>query len=158
WLYRRDLFAINFPVSGRRFFGRGKPLAEIREAIASGSPAGIFGLRKVGKTSLLQETERRARESGDIVVYLDLLRLPADIKDTRWIYWKLANELFAQVTGSAIKGLAWRFGGKFKDFLDVPDNYPIGTAFDADLTKLLAAIKAAPLHPRPKIVVLLDEV
>jgi predicted AAA+ superfamily ATPase len=158
WLYRRDLFAVNFPVSGRRFFGRGKPLAEIREAIASGSPAGVFGLRKVGKTSLLQETERRARENGDIVVYLDLLRLPADIKDMRWIYWKIGNELFNQITSSPIKGLTWRLGGKFRDFLDVPKDYEVGTRFDADITKILTALKTAPLHPRPKIVLLFDEV
>src|SRR5207302_554576 len=33
WLYRRDLFAVNAPVVGSRFFGREKPLVELREAI-----------------------------------------------------------------------------------------------------------------------------
>ena len=84
WLYRRDLFALNFPVIGRRFFGRERPMAELRDAIASGTPVGIFGLRKVGKTSILKETARRAGETGDIIVYVDLLRIPADVTDTRW--------------------------------------------------------------------------
>src|SRR5208282_5552499 len=93
WLYRRDLFALGSPVVGRRFFGRDQPLAELRDAILTSTPAGVFGLRKVGKTSLLKETERRAGETGDIIVYMDLLRVPADISDTRWLYWKLAGAL-----------------------------------------------------------------
>ncbi len=79
WLHRRDLFAQNFPVSGRRFFGRHRSMSELKDAISAGAAAGIFGLRKVGKTSLLKEIERRASESGDIVVYIDLLRVPADV-------------------------------------------------------------------------------
>src|SRR3546814_1834797 len=78
WLFQRDLFALNTPVVGRRFFGRERPMAQIRDAISSATPMGIFGLRKVGKTSLLKETARRATENGDIVVYVDLLRVPAD--------------------------------------------------------------------------------
>ena len=73
WLYRRDLFAVNSPVVGNRFFGRDRALSELRAAIQTGASAGVFGLRKVGKTSLLKETARRFTEVGDIVVYLDLL-------------------------------------------------------------------------------------
>jgi hypothetical protein len=66
---RRDLVR---EVGGRRFFGRERPLAELRTAIAGSAPVGVFGLRKVGKTSLLMETQRRASEWGDVVAYTGL--------------------------------------------------------------------------------------
>lgn len=159
WLYRRDLFAQNFPVSGRRFFGRERSLAEIRDAIANGTAAGIFGLRKVGKTSLLKEIERRANEGGDIAIYIDLLRIPADITDTRWLYWKLGSELVKRTTiRQEFRGIRWRLGNEYNDYLDIPDSYPVATAFDSDLSRTLDAIRRSPLNPRPKVIVMLDEI
>ncbi len=159
WLYRRDLFAQNFPVSGRRFFGRERSLAEIRDAIANGTAAGIFGLRKVGKTSLLKEIERRANEGGDIAIYIDLLRIPADITDTKWLYWKLGRELAKKTAArQGFKAVRWRLGDEFDDYLDVPDGYPVATAFDSDLSRALDLIRKSPLNPRPKIIIMLDEI
>jgi cold shock CspA family protein len=158
WLYRRDLFALNFPVVGKRFFGRDKPLAEVRDAIANSSPIGIFGLRKVGKTSLLKEVERRAAEAGDIVAFMDLLRLPADVSDPRWLYWKLGTVLREKTQRSRLPPFEWRLGGRFKDYFDIPKDFPVATAFDADLTHILKSIKASSIHPRPKVVLLLDEI
>jgi cold shock CspA family protein len=158
WLYRRDLFSLNFPVVGKRFFGRDKPLAELRDAISQGTPTGIFGLRKVGKTSLLKETERRANETGDIVIYMDMLRVPSDISDTRWLYWNLASKLHERFSRTAMRSIRWRLGGVFEDFLDVPNNFPVATAFDADMTQILNAMKTVKTNPRPKVVLLIDEV
>ena len=158
WLYRRDLFAQNFPVSGRLFFGRHRPLTELKDAIANGISAGIFGLRKVGKTSLLKEIERRSMESGDIVVYMDLLRVPGDITDTRWIYWKLASELNIRIQRSGIKIKQWRLGGNFSDYMDIPSEFPVATAFDADLTQVLYALRNSALMPRPRVILMLDEI
>ncbi|WP_369051199.1 cold shock domain-containing protein [Burkholderia gladioli] len=158
WLYRRDLFALNSPVSGRRFFGREKPLAELRDAISTGTAAGIFGLRKVGKTSILKEVERRGTEAGDIVLYMDLLRVPADVTNTRWLYWKLGSELHRSTVKVGLKGVKWRIGEAFPDFLDVPADFPIATAFDSDLTQVLKAIGHSTSSPKPKIVLMLDEI
>jgi cold shock CspA family protein len=158
WLYRRDLFSLNSPVVGRRFFGRTKPIAELREAILSATPTGVFGLRKVGKTSLLKEIERRSSEAGDLTVYMDLLRVPADISDTRWLYWKLATHLRERHQQTALPHQKWRLGGVHADFLDIPTNFPVATAFDADLTNLLKTVATSSISPRPKVVVLLDEV
>ena len=158
WLHRRDLFIGSGPVVGRRFFGRDKPLAELREAITSGTPTGVFGLRKVGKTSLLKETQRRASEWGDIVVYVDLLRVPGDVSDCRWLYWRLATDLYREVSRLPLKNLRWRLGTQFDDFLDIPLDFPVATAFDADLTRLFGALQSADLNPRPKVVFLLDEI
>jgi cold shock CspA family protein len=160
WLYRRDLFASgNNPVSGRRFFGRERPLNELRHSIASSIPTGIFGLRKVGKTSLLKEVQRRATQYGDIIVYLDLLSVPADVSDCSWLYWKLASDLRkeAEQHGRA-RPPKWRLGGEFDDFLDVPMTFPTATAFDADLRRLLEVLGRLKISPSPRVVILLDEV
>lgn len=158
WLYRRDLFATNSPVEGRRFFGRDKPLAELRDSIAAGVPCGIFGLRKVGKTSLLKEAQRRSMEQGDLVIYLDLSRLPSDVSDCRWIYWKLAGGLREQASRLLEGSFRWRLGGEFEDFLDIPSSFPVATAFDSDLTRLLKTLRKTPVSPRPRVVFLIDEI
>ena len=158
WLYRRDLFAHTYPVSGRRFFGRDRILAELREAIVSAKPSGIFGLRKVGKTSLLKECERRAIASGDIVVYVDLLRVPAGVDDARWLYWRIANLLFEQAKSRGQISMKWRLGGQCADYLDLPDELPVPVAFDADLSALVRSIEDAKWSIRPKVVILLDEI
>jgi cold shock CspA family protein len=158
WLYRRDLFAMKAPVVGKSFFGRNRSLADLREAIQIGASTGVFGLRKAGKTSLLKETERRFSETGDIVVYLDLLRVPADQTDTRWLYWKIAQELHARAPRRGLAEFKWRLGGAFEDFLDVPANFPVATAFDTDLTRLLSALHTARLNPAPRIIIMLDEI
>jgi tetratricopeptide (TPR) repeat protein/cold shock CspA family protein len=162
WLYRRDLYATNSPVSGSKFFGRDQPLAKLRDAISTSTCSGVYGLRKVGKTSLLQECRRRSTEAGNIVVYVDLLRLPADVTDCRWLYWRIANairqesQLFAQQF-SVIQNFKWRLGGVYKDFQDVPPDLPVATAFDSDISRFIDVLPSLPTI-RPKVVLLLDEI
>lgn len=158
WLYRRDLFAGNVPVVGRRFFGRDKALAEVRDAIETSTPTGVYGLRKVGKTSLLQESQRRATEAGDIVVYLDLLSMPAEIHDCRWLYYEIDKRLKYEADRLQIGGLRWRLSGPFEEYLDIPSDLPVATAFDSDLKRLMEAIRKENISPRPKVVLLLDEI
>ena len=158
WLYRRDLFAQNFPVTGRRFFGRDRPLAELRDAISSGTAAGIFGLRKVGKTSLLKEIQRRSSDTGDIVIYMDLLSVPADVTDTCWLYWRLGTELHSRARSAQTRGINWRLGGVYLDYLDIPRDFPVATAFDSDLNQVLVALRRLSVSPRPKLVLMLDEI
>lgn len=163
WLFRRDLFATNSPVSGSRFFGRDKPLAEIRDAIATSTCAGVYGLRKVGKTSLLHESRRRATDLGHLVIYVDLLKLPADITNCDWLYWRIANALREESRRLAmefrqVSDFKWRLGGVFPDFLDLPADFKIATAFDSDLSRFIDVLRGVPISPSPKIVLLLDEV
>ena len=140
WLYRRDLFAGNAPVVGRRFFGRDKPLAELRDAIATSRASAVFGLRKVGKTSLLKEMQRRSSEAGDLVLYVDLLRVPSDVTDARWLYWKISSELRRETEKLPLPTISWRLAGRFQDFLEIPSDLPVATAFDSDLTRLLSIL------------------
>ncbi|MBN1345361.1 MAG: cold shock domain-containing protein [Phycisphaerae bacterium] len=158
WLYRRDLFAVNAPVVGRRFFGREKALAELREAADRGTATGIFGLRKVGKTSLLKEAQRRSSETGDIAIYIDLLRVPGDVSDARWLYWKIAGELRSRVPKAIDRRITWRLGGRYRDYLGVPRDLPVATAFDADLSQLLDTLAEGSVTPTPRVILLLDEI
>jgi hypothetical protein len=47
-----DVFDQHYPARGRQFFGRIDEAAELRRRVLRGEAAGIFGLRKSGKTSL----------------------------------------------------------------------------------------------------------
>lgn len=53
-------YEINKPVTGSRFFGRE---SEVRRLLYSGDTNfAVMGIRRIGKTSLLRETERRLKE------------------------------------------------------------------------------------------------
>ena len=91
WLSRRDLYRYNYPVSGRRFFGRELDLQRLMRDIDDGHNVGIFGLRKVGKTSMLHQL--REIRSQDITVYLDIQGVPSDSQDCAYLYWAIARKL-----------------------------------------------------------------
>ncbi len=95
---------------------------------------------------------------GDLVAYVDLLRLPADVGDARWLYWRIANLLHAEVGNRAQLKFDWRLGGRYEDYLDLPPELPVATAFDSDLSGLLRRIVTSKLNPKPKVVLLLDEI
>ena len=160
WLYRRDLFKLNMPVVGRKFFGRERPMSELRDAITYGTPVGIFGLRKVGKTSLLKETARRASESGSIAVYVDLQTMPSDVDHAMWLCWKIADLLHAEVGRQIPRSLKmeWRLGGKYLDVEEIPSDLPIATRFASDLARLLKLLEDVDVTPQPKVILMLDEI
>jgi hypothetical protein len=68
---QQNLYAISGPVSGDlSFFGRDRTLQEIIDLLDAGQPVGVFGLRKVGKTSLIQRLQGRLAHRRPIV-YID---------------------------------------------------------------------------------------
>ena len=70
-LFGRNFYDESGPVSGERFFGRSNTLTQIRSDFANHRTVGLFGLRKIGKTSILQQSIQRA-EASDIAIYIDL--------------------------------------------------------------------------------------
>jgi hypothetical protein len=65
---QQNLYAISGPVSGDlSFFGRERVLQEIIDLLDAGQPVGLFGLRKVGKTSLIQRLQGRLDQRRPIV-------------------------------------------------------------------------------------------
>jgi tetratricopeptide (TPR) repeat protein len=159
WLFRRDLFANNSPVHGDRFFGRKAVLAEVEDDVFESRSVGIFGLRKVGKTSLLHELRSRFSTSGDIVLYLDLLAVPEGVTDTGFLYWDLANQLKNNSKHlNATEQIRWRLAGNYENILDIPQDFKTSVAFDSDLKAVLRLISSTQLSPSPKVVLILDEV
>jgi hypothetical protein len=60
FLYSRDFFDVSDPVSADgQFFARYRIVDEIFDTLSSGQSAGIFGLRKIGKTSVLETLSNR---------------------------------------------------------------------------------------------------
>ena len=76
-----DLFAAGRPVLGWDFFGRVRELRQLEAHLQSGRPVGLYGVRKVGKTSVvlalrqkLAADSRQASAAATVVpVHLDLL-------------------------------------------------------------------------------------
>jgi hypothetical protein len=117
----------------------------------------------VGKTSLLQECQRRSTDIGNIVMYIDLLRLPADITDCRWLYWRIANALreasrIVVQQSPTLQNFKWRLAGVYPDFQAVPTDLPVATAFDSDLSRLIDLLRSLPMALKPTVVLLLDEI
>lgn len=70
--YTRDLFSFLSPLKkDTYFFGRANLINDITNRFKSGEHAGLFGLRKSGKTSIVYAIERRLEAAGDGVVSLD---------------------------------------------------------------------------------------
>jgi len=83
---------------------------------------------------------------------------PGDVADTRWLYWRLGTELSARLRSTQIRGINLRIGGVYSDYLDVTAEFPLATAFDSDLSQVLGALRRVSVSPRPKVVLMLDEI
>ena len=83
--FSRDLFALESPLrSDISFFGRQDIVAELLDRFRSGQNSGLFGLRRIGKTSVLYALRRRVIEGGlGGVIYLDLSN-PAIYRGRWW--------------------------------------------------------------------------
>jgi len=76
-IYTRDLYYETTPVSGEQFFGRRPLLQSLRSDVRDGRVAGIFGLRKAGKTSVLTELQRLTESEDSTFLLMDLETIPS---------------------------------------------------------------------------------
>ncbi len=82
--YQRDLFDLQDPLrSDLYFFGRGQLVQELVNKHLSLNNAGIFGLRKTGKTSILFSVERTLTKKNSTSLFIDCQTL-------HLLDWKLA--------------------------------------------------------------------
>lgn len=73
-----DLFASGPPVTGWDFFGRARESEQLRRYLDAGKPVGLYGLRKIGKTSLALRTFNDLIDTTKaLCVHVDLLALGA---------------------------------------------------------------------------------
>lgn len=119
-LWRRDFFAEAEPVRNpTEFFGREVVVNELYTKILLGSPVAIFGLRKIGKSSLLGRLEDLLEKDESAVnVTVSLIGNSTRLKSGRWWHaaqdavagWQAKLQNFASVNGSRIHAKAERLG------------------------------------------------
>jgi len=154
YLYRRDLFPRVGIVTGAEFFGRQRVLAEINNLLLRGEPIGLFGLRRTGKTSVLQAVKERQREQGNVVLHADLLGSEQQV--ISWLLHSLADDLRNAVEAILPRDFHWDLAGRFPSFVSAGE-FPISDAFFSDLQRVLQALQLNPLDRRPKIILVIDE-
>lgn len=77
-LYERDLFGVASPLnSDSTFFGKDRTnlISELYGKYRQGEHGGVFGLRRIGKTSVLNLLKQRVRQDNGVAVYFDMSML-----------------------------------------------------------------------------------
>lgn len=161
FLYARDLFDVQIPVVGNRFFGRQQPLQFLRRQALLNQPVGVFGLRKIGKTSLIKAFVAESNEIHDggesvVAVHLDLQAAPPGRHDYKYLLWDIGRKVLD----------IWEKGPNFKPKAlrtklfglqtPPPPDQDVSVAFDDDLKRLLDVFERAqgPTH----LAVIFDEI
>jgi hypothetical protein len=78
FLYERDLFGVASPLnSDSTFFGKDRTnsISELYGKYRQGEHGGVFGLRRIGKTSILNLLKLRVRQDNGVAVYFDMSML-----------------------------------------------------------------------------------
>lgn len=154
----RDLYDSTLPVSGRRLFGRERLLVELTDQAHKGEFIGIFGLRKMGKTSLMYQL-RDEKLKDEAVAYVDLQASPGlAIASFAPVLWEIERDL--------VERLAPRFPGvkdilrlgRFSRFSDAAlSGISPALLFAEDIRELLDAIIAKKIPGVTRLVIILDE-
>jgi hypothetical protein len=71
WLPRYDLFDTRDPVRGRHVFGRRAERAQLTQLLGTGGCVGVFGLRKIGKTTLVHAVTDALDQAGEHAAWVD---------------------------------------------------------------------------------------
>jgi hypothetical protein len=153
-------FAPGSPVSDAQFFGRQAELSALeRRLLETSCPVGLFGLRKIGKTSLIHRMRTKWREDRNetgpraILVYCDLQSIPFSRRSRTGLMRKLVEEIRAVVhdlgLGAMFVDRQWR-------------NYELRTASDTSIGRFAVdalddLLEWAARTSRSKIVVVIDE-
>ena len=157
YLGRRDLYDSAHPVSGRRFFGRERLLVQLGDAVRSGQFVGIYGLRKIGKTSLVYQL-RDEQLRRDAVAYVDLqASIVLSTRNCEALYWEIERALYRRLS-MANRSVADLLSlGKEDRFSAQGGRSQARAIFAEDLRRLLDAIVADRAGGIRRVVILLDE-
>ena len=154
----RDLYDSTLPVSGRRLFGRERLLVELADQVHKGEFIGVFGLRKMGKTSLMYQL-RDEKLKDEAVAYVDLQASPGlAIGSFSPVLWEIERDL--------VERLAPRFPsvkdilrlGRFSRYSDAAlSGVSPALLFAEDIREFLDAIIAKKFPGITRLVIILDE-
>jgi predicted Zn-dependent protease len=148
WLGHTDVYETHNPVSNAAtFFGRGHFINELVLKISRGENFGIFGLRKIGKTSLVYRLRELSRDH--LVAYVDLQGVAS----------RHVSEVYIRLIESLIRDMRIKHP-------DVPPpalrasadrRAEVAVDFHADILAIRRAFEASS-HPLPHVLLLLDEI
>ncbi len=149
---QQNLYAISGPVSGDlSFFGRERVLQEIIDLLDAGQPVGLFGLRKMGKTSLIQRLQGRLAQ-----------RRPLALVDTQKTaqqqgIWSLYPDIIAAFAGHLQRARPDAPLPALRLWPDAPAPTPaLADAFAQDVQVLHAALGAPEQGGR--LLLIVDEI
>lgn len=149
-LASRDLYSVRGYVTGDQFFGRANELQQLADGVRRREASGVFGLRKTGKTSLLNElassyrSERDANDRVQLLIYQDLEHLPTLNEDP-------VTELVQDLAENIRRQLK-QHGLRTQEMADLPSSAS-PSEFRRALDRLLEK-----LETEATVVLLLDEV
>ena len=157
YLGQRDLYNSSMPVSGRRFFGREQLLLQLTDDVQQGQFIGIYGLRKMGKTSLTYQL-RDEKLRGDAVAYVDLQSSPAQIEKNCYpLYWELERDLYKRLETEDPAAAKLLRLGNIERFTDVVNRTETGLIFSEDIRSFLDYLKDNQGQNYRRLVIILDE-
>jgi hypothetical protein len=145
--HERNLFAETRPVSGRQFFGRKSLIRDLVQNIREQRTFGLFGLRKSGKTSVLQELQEAFSRDANryVIVIIDLQDLPSPPEDpTRQYLSKLRSRLLSAIS---------KYNHESNILASIPE-YPSIEEFKGALETVLSSFE----KQNRNIVLFLDEI
>ena len=155
-LYARDAFDKTGPVEGHEFFGRRKLLHDLLAQLAKGSSIGLYGLRKVGKTSLLRNLSQAAREKKMFYcfVHIDLLAATPSNRSYLYLMWMIGKSLQEQVNSDTRLKAGMKYLARLPRFEDISDPRSFELALDADLKAFAKYLN----ETSGRLVIVIDEI
>jgi len=156
YLGRRDLYDSTMPVSGRRFFGREELLPKLTDEIHHGNFIGIYGLRKMGKTSLVYQL-RDDRLRSEAVAYVDLQNTTI-AKNCMQLYWELERDLYVRLRDRSPEAAKHFRLGQIERFSELPnDGQQAALLFSEDIRSFLDALSDEKIPGIKRLVIIIDE-
>ncbi|MCH5204154.1 MAG: ATP-binding protein [Oscillospiraceae bacterium] len=136
FLYERDLFGVATPLQNDyMFFGKDRTniISELYGRYIQGEHGGLFGLRRIGKTSILYLLQQKVAQANGVVKYFDCTKY----HHLRW--YQFLRQIIVEMIETSSEGES---DDKVRETF-VSDEYDEATAnlsFESDLTHLFGLI------------------
>jgi hypothetical protein len=170
-LWRRDVFDDSEPVTDpSEFFGRELYVQEMLTRTLLGKPTSIFGLRKIGKTSLLRRVQSLLiADPRDLIVTAFVQGNATKYRRGRWwtLVFDIANEWSSVIeerahkASSKVAPAARRLKAALESGTGAPQSAEVALAFERDFEKLQKAARQVARDSgltRVRFVAIVDEI
>lgn len=155
FLYERDLFGIASPlVSDNMFYGKDRTnvISELYGKYKQGEQGGLFGLRRIGKTSILNLLTLRIEQEDGVAIYFDC----SQFHHNRWneFLYLIIQKLYEKYSCKDRSEDEVKLDATF-NLSNTPDSYSEKTAmnsFETDIKQLYTALG------KRRILLIFDEI